>query len=289
MNILQDVRALSVAVLVILVIIGLIWNQRKSRPKTGPVHRQAAHDLAASPANRSARRANEFAEVNEETSVKRRRAKQQAKYEEFLAVIERLKEAGRIHGWSVFTFGKNLLAALETAIGDYTCRSMIQGRVENHVSAYQWILMTDVSKALMEYSGGKGLQAIALDLLKICEKYYKLNGLNGVLYRHKGHIHYNDRCDGMSTAIVRFFAQHVPSGAKEAAMAPIDLLSNNELIPNEMFRRTFYIEAIDRTYSEIMKQTERTNFAAQARKDQQEHEKNRRQRAKRVTRKKRRN
>lgn len=311
MTIFQDFRALLVAVLVILVILGLIWNQRKTRPKTGPIDRKSNFDESFrlsyeaakkkgysgtyeqwfaenGPANRAERRNVEFAEVDTNATVNRRRIKQEEEFNRFLAAVDRLLQAGKVHRWSVFTFGKNVLQELEKALVEYNGRSMIQGRVETYVATYQWMLMNVVAQAITEYSGGKGLQAIALDLIKICEKYYKLNGLNGVLYRHKGHIHYNDRCEGMSIAIIRYFTQFLSKGAKEASMLPFDLLGTNELIPNEKFRRDFYQNAIDVTYSDIMQETERTNFAAQARKDQLEHEKNRRQRAKRVTRKKRR-
>jgi hypothetical protein len=286
MNILQDFRALFVAALVILVIIGLFWHKRKKRPKTGPENRQAAHDLAAT--NRSVRRNDEFAEVKDDSNIKRRHMKQTAEYEKFLGVLERLKEAGRIHRWSTFTFGKYVLEELEKAVLLYTNASTNQGRISTTVSAYQWILFHHVAKVILEYSNGKGLQAIALELIKISEKYYKLKGLNGVLYRHKGHIHYNDRCEGMSIAILNFFVQHVPTGTLEEAMYPFDMLPVSEVYSDEMFRRTFYQKAIDVTYAEVMEQVEKTNYAAQARKDQQEHEKNRRQRAKRVTRKNRR-
>jgi hypothetical protein len=239
---------------------------------------------------RKERRAVEFANETEEAFLSRQRQKQWTEYEAFLKVLSVLEESGRIDHWSPFTFTKNVLSTVVTVYKNYLRDSekykpQADGKSEtdNFVSIYQWLLMKNAAIAIMRYTNGKGLQAVAIDLVKMVETYYHVHGLNAVLYRHKGHIPYNDRCEGMSLAILRYFSGHVPTEIMNSSVIPLDYAPEEDLIPNDRFRKSFFQEAIDVTYSNAMKHVERNSMAVTVRKDQQEFEKNRRQRSKRLS------
>lgn len=239
---------------------------------------------------RKERRAAQFSNETEEEFLSRQRKKQWTEYEAFLKVLSVLEDSGRIDHWSPFTFTKNVLSAVTTSYMNYLRESEKyklqpdgKSEADNFVSVYQWLLMKNAALVIMRYTNGKGLQAVAIDLIKMVETYYHVHGLNAVLYRHKGHIPYNDRCEGMSLAILRYFSGHVPREVLNSTIIPLDHASPEDLIPNDRFRKAFFQEAIDVTYSNAMKHVERTNMAVTVRKDQQEFEKNRRQRSKRLS------
>jgi hypothetical protein len=137
----------------------------------------------------------------------------------------------------------------------------------------------------MEYSDRKGLQAIGMDLMRFVEDNFYVKNLASVMHRHRQYIHFNERCEGMSLAVLEFFDKQLPRFVTDTANVPFDYLDDNDMENWHSFQRRFYANAIDITYVGFMKQIEKTSYAAQAKQDSINIQKNRRQRSKRLSKK----
>lgn len=235
------------------------------------------------PVNRAERRAAKFANQTEEELRDRMHAHQNGVFSIFIENLEAAKVNGQQGKWSLLTFANTVLDLAESNIVYYTTKSKDVHEASTFLSPYQQLVMMQVSAAIMEYSGGKALQAVTIELVHFVEKHFRMTGLMGVLYRHKGHIHYNDRCECMSRSILGFFSSIKTSHDAEALTMPVDFVNPAHKTSWDTFRKVFFHQAVDASYTNFIKHVEKTNYAAATREEQLEREKNRRQRARRVS------
>jgi hypothetical protein len=204
------------------------------------------------------------------------------KYKEFKDGLATLAEQAKIHQWSLFRFTQEVLERTEDAIVEYENQCTKKHLIEKYMPNYFHVCMKHAADAILIYSGNKGLSAIGDDLMRFVESNFRLKGIQGVFYRHRQHMHYSERCEAMAVAILRFFAQSIAKTTMDYATKPFDYLTDEDMTDWESVSKEFYRKAIDVHFAEVVKTIERENYSAQARRDNQEHQKSRRQRASRI-------
>lgn len=204
------------------------------------------------------------------------------KYKEFKDGLATLAEQAKIHQWSLFRFTQEVLERTEDAIVEYENQCTKKHLIEKYMPNYFHVCMKHAADAILIYSGNKGLSAIGDDLMRFVESNFRLKGIQGVFYRHRQHMHYSERCEAMAVAILRFFAQSIAKTTMDYATKPFDYLTDEDMTDWESVAKEFYRKAIDVHFAEVVKTIERENYSAQTRRDNQEHQKSRRQRASRI-------
>uniref|UniRef100_A0AAU7PF54 Uncharacterized protein n=1 Tax=Burkholderia phage vB_BgluM-SURPRISE13 TaxID=3159457 RepID=A0AAU7PF54_9VIRU len=204
------------------------------------------------------------------------------KYKEFKDGLVALAEEAKIHNWSLFRFTKEVLERTEDAIIEYENQCTKKHLIDQYMPNYFHVCMKHASDAIVLYSGHKGLSAIGDDLMCFVENNFRLKGIQGVFYRHRQHLHYSERCEAMAVAILSYFGQSIAKTTMDYATKPFDYLGDEDMTDWESVAKEFYRSAIDKHFAEAVKSIERENYSAQARRDNQEHQKSRRQRAARI-------
>lgn len=213
----------------------------------------------------------------------RERSAQQLRYDKYKEALKRWVVHCNIHKSSLLTFTKGALDLVEVEILAYEVQCKKKHLVEQYMPNYYHVIMMHACQAIIEYSGRKGLQAIGHELMDFVDTYFKIKNLNAVLYRHRQHLHYADRHECMAVAILEFFGKQVSQSVILSCAVPFDLCKEDEdLATWDSVRHEFFARAIDGYFAGAVKHVERENYTIQARIDNIEHQKNRRQRSARI-------
>lgn len=232
--------------------------------------------------SRAERRAVQAAQKAYEEKRDREWAIQGFKYKEFKDELVNMVEQAKIHNWSLFKFTKDVLMMTEDTMVEYEQNCTKQALIDVYMPNYFHVVMKHACDAILEYSGRKGLSGIGMELMAFVESNFRIKGIQGVFYRHRQHLHYSDRCEAMSVAILSFFGQNIAKTTMDYATKPFDYLSEEDMTEWDLVVKEFFRTAIDEHFANAVKHIERTNYAAQTRLDNKEHQKNRRQRSARV-------
>jgi hypothetical protein len=211
------------------------------------------------------------------------RACQFQRYDAFKDALKKLNETGKLHQYSLVRFTKQVLDLIEDELIAYEGACTKTHLIEQYMPNYYAVIMMHGMQAIIEYSGRKGLQAIGMDLMQFVEHHFRIRNLNGVLYRHRQHLHYADRCECMAVAILEFFGRPISQGVIMSCTVPFDRCKEDEDLSTwESVQTEFFRRGIDDYFAGAVKHVERENYQTQARLDNQEHQKNRRQRSARI-------
>lgn len=233
------------------------------------------------PLNRAERRSQLYGN-NEEAIQKRRIEVLHNDHAEFQSKLNDMQAAASRQKQSLFTFTKDVLRFTERFIEKYECQAANRTMLTAQAPLYYRVVLFDLMMVIKTYGADKSYQSIAMDLVKFLEHRFKLNGLNSVMYRHKATVHYNERCEGMTNAILEYFTIPMSCGFIESTMVPADYLRGDQMESWERFRKSFYQKAIDVTYASAMCVNERAIVEAATRQNLLEHRNNKKHRARRV-------
>ncbi|BAQ02722.2 hypothetical protein [Ralstonia phage RSL2] len=213
----------------------------------------------------------------------RERSAQQLKYDTFKDSLQKFIAASKNQNYSLVRFTKGVLDQIEDEMIAYEGACTKSHYIGQYMPNYYAVIMMHGMQAVIEYSGRKGLQAIGMDLMQFVEHHFRIKNLNGVLYRHRQHLHYADRCECMAVAILEFFGRPISQSVIMSCAVPFDMCKEDEdLTTWDNVRHEFFERGIDQYFAGAVKHVERENYATQARLDNQEHQKNRRQRSARI-------
>lgn len=213
----------------------------------------------------------------------RERSAQQLKYDTFKDNLKKFIEHSKIHNFSLLRFTKGVLDQIEDEMIAYEGACTKPHYIGQYMPNYYAVIMMHGTQAIIEYSGRKGLQSIGMDLMQFVEHHFRIKNLNGVLYRHRQHLQYADRCECMAVAILEFFGRPISQSVIMSCAVPFDMCKEDEDLSTwDAVRHEFFERGIDQYFAGAVKHVERENYAIQARLDNQEHQKNRRQRSARI-------
>lgn len=204
------------------------------------------------------------------------------RYKEFKDKLVKTMEQAKTYHWSLFLFTQTVLELTERSMQEYENNCKKKALIDAYMPNYFHVVMKHACDSIIEYSGRKGLSGIGMELMRFVESNFRLKGIQGVFYRHRQHLHYSDRCEAMTVAILSFFTQNIAKTTMDYATKPFDYLTDEDMTEWELVSKEFFRKAVDEYFADAVKHIERTNYAAQARRDNQEHQKNRRQRSARV-------
>lgn len=204
------------------------------------------------------------------------------RYKEFKDGLITLMEEAKIHNWSLFSFTQEVLNRTEDTMVEYEKNCTKQALIDAYMPNYHHVVMKHACDSILEYSDRKGLSTIGMELMKFVSENFRIDGIQSVFYRHRQHLHYSERCEAITVAILMFFGQNIAKTTMDYATKPFDYLADDEMTEWELVSKEFFRTAIDEFFANTVKHIERTNYAVQARRDNQEHQKNRRQRSARV-------
>jgi hypothetical protein len=213
----------------------------------------------------------------------RERGAQQMRYDTWKDNLKRFVDDANLHKFSLVRFTKGVLDKIEDEMIAYEGACTKPHYVGQYMPNYYAVIMMHGMQAIIEYSGRKGLQAIGLDLMQFVEHHFRIKNLTSVLYRHRQHLHYAERCECMAIAILEFFGRPISQSAIMSCAVPFDMCrEDDDLATWDSVRHEFFERGIDNYFAGAIKHAERENYATQARIDNQEHQKNRRQRSARI-------
>jgi hypothetical protein len=203
-------------------------------------------------------------------------------YKEFKESLEKAMSQGKEHRWSLLIFTQTVLSLTEKQIFGYQDKCLKKHLIDKYMPNYYHVVMKHAVESIVQYSEGKHLSGIGLELMRFVEEHFRIKGIQGVFYRHRQHLHYSERCEAMSIAILSFFSQNIAKTTMDYATKPFDYLTDEDMTEWELVIKEFFRKAVDEYFNDAVKGIERSNYATQARRDNQEHQKNRRQRSARV-------
>lgn len=213
----------------------------------------------------------------------RERSAQQMRYDAFKDALSQFIASSKVHGYSLVRFTKGILDLIEDEMIAYEGACTKTHLIGQYMPNYYAVVMMHGTQAIIEYSGRKGLQAIGMDLMHFVEHHFRIKNLNGVLYRHRQHLHYADRCECIAIAILEYFGRPISQSVIMSCAVPFDLCrEDDDLVKWDSVRHEFFERGIDQYFAGAVKHVERENYATQARIDNIEHQKNRRQRSARI-------
>lgn len=186
----------------------------------------------------------------------------------------------------------NILAVAERELKTYRARAHKQDDTDNFISMNDVVIGVKVCEAVVFYAQRckvTDMGCIGMALMKFVEHNFRVRHLNGVLYRNKGTVSHSVRCSSMAHSILKYFNDYGLEDEYVSTSVPFDYLPEQWLFENEVFRREFFELAIDETYASMMKAAVKNPFSKSERLRNLEHENNRKQRRRRVTKSKKRN
>lgn len=203
-------------------------------------------------------------------------------YKAFKDGMDAMVETAKINNWSVFKFVKEALERTEEALLEYRNACTKPHLVDACMPNYYSVCMKHAVDAIVLFSGRKNLSGVGMELMSFVELHFRLKNIHSVFYRHRQHLHYSERCEAMSVAILSFFGQSISKTAMDYATKPFDYLTDEDMVEWDLVQKEFFRKAVDEYFADAVKGIERENYSAQARRDNHEHQKNRRQRSARM-------
>lgn len=230
---------------------------------------------------RKERRALMFANQTDDEVKDRATNFQQQAYIKFLTNVgNAIYNAG--DNYSVLL--RDLLAVAEKEIHDYRKRAHLTERAEGYITMVEISIMRHLSEMLIQSASNcrvSDLSGSAHELVKFMETNFRVGQLNGVMYRNKATVSQSQRASAMSHSILKFFTDG-NWGTNEVCNIPLDYLPLSEMYTNDDFRRDFFHVAVDNTYRDMMKDSDREKFRSAERVRNDNHQSNRKQRKRRL-------
>lgn len=233
------------------------------------------------PLNRRQRRELEFANKSIEELLERRHKAQKDSFNRFFAMVQSLRRESTEHRDSMFKFANLLFAIAEKEMVAYERQCRKKNLPEVYMPPYFTAVMYLISREILDYGDKKDLQHIAFELMKFCENRFNVGNLRSVIYRHKGKVHYEDRCRSMAEAILKYFKEYGDFNVDDITL-PFDFLTISNMYEWQEFKSAFYHSVVDQSYNKAMQAAEKINYNQKSNRDNQVHRDNQRQRAKRI-------
>lgn len=209
---------------------------------------------------------------------------QEIRWHMFLKKITKLHEESKEANRSLVFFTNEILDLAVEEMDYYLSNVTRQQLLNKYVPAYFFLVMGAVAERIMSYSDNKNYQSVGLHVLEVMKNYFNLLMIDNVLYRHRSHIRYSDRLEGLTRCILTFFVQFAAPSVKwhEPPTMPMDYSNRNLMMEWDEFDRAFNINVVDGSFANAMAAVEKNDYATQARLQNQEHQRNKRQRSKRL-------
>lgn len=183
---------------------------------------------------------------------------------------------------SLYQYTKDVLGIVENFFNSYEREAVKMQLVDRFMPNLYYAVMNVVALDIKAYAGDRSYQPIAIDLIKFVERQFCLTSLTDVMARNKGQVQFNDRCDAMARSILHFFRIKEKTGLGYGRLLPFDYLNDAELTDWEEVRRSFNRHAIEGHYVDLMRDMDKMDHSERTRHDRQDHDNNRRQRARRI-------
>lgn len=235
----------------------------------------------AKPLNRRERRQLEFANKSHEEMRERRHNGQKEAFKLFKHTVEQFKFTADNEHHSVHKFTTSMLGLAEVQFQSYAAQCRKKNLLDLFPCPYNYMVMYVVCKEIIEYSKGLGYEHISFELSKFVEKHFQITALRSVIQRHKGRVHYDERCIAMARSILEFFTVDREFD-EEVFTLPMDFYEPSILVTWEHTRKDFYHKAIDQSYNKMMRAADKINYDLKTKRENQVHADNQRQRAKRI-------
>lgn len=183
---------------------------------------------------------------------------------------------------SLYQYTKDVLGLVENFFNAYEREAAKMHVVDRFMPNLYYAVMHVIAIDIKAFAGQGSFQPIAMDLIKFVERQFGLASMTDVMARNKGQVQFNDRCDAMARSILHFFLIKEKTGLGFGRLLPFDYLNDAELTEWEEVRRSFNRHAIEGHYVELMRDMDKMDHAERTRHDRQDHDNNRRQRARRI-------